>query len=72
METQQFKTTIKCSGCVAQVTPALNELLGENNWKVDVQNPDKVLTVNPISPVTASQIIEAISQTGFKAETIER
>ena len=72
METQQFKTTIKCSGCVAQVTPALYELLGENNWKVDVQNPDKVLTVNPISPVTTSQIIEAISQTGFKAETIER
>jgi hypothetical protein len=57
---------------VAQVTPALNELLGENNWQVDVQNPDKVLTVSPISPVSASQIIEAISKTGFKAETIEQ
>lgn len=71
METQQFKTTIKCSGCVAQVTPALNKLLGEHNWNVDIQNPDKILTVDPVSPVAASEIIEAVSNTGFKAEKIE-
>jgi copper chaperone len=46
MKTIQFKTNIKCSGCVATVTPGLNKTAGENNWTVDLQSPDKVLTVS--------------------------
>ena len=45
METTKFKTTIKCSGCVANVTPFLNDALGKDNWEVDYNNPSKVLTV---------------------------
>ena len=43
MEEIKLKTTIKCSGCIATATPFLNEAVGENNWTVDVQNPDMVL-----------------------------
>jgi copper chaperone len=46
METVKFKTSIKCMGCVATVTPYLNEAVGEHNWQVDLQSPEKVLTVN--------------------------
>lgn len=49
METIKFKTTIKCSGCVAKVTPFLNEALGEDNWEVDYNNPSKILTVVGLS-----------------------
>ena len=45
MEMIQFKTTIKCSGCVSKVTPFLNDVLGEDNWEVDYSDPSKVLTV---------------------------
>ena len=45
MKTLKFKTNIKCSGCVAKVTPYLNEALGEKTWEVDYNNPSKVLTV---------------------------
>ena len=66
METTKFKTTIKCSGCVAKVTPFLNEALGEDNWAVDYNNPAKVLTV--VGENDKAKIIEAVEKAGFKAE----
>jgi copper chaperone len=69
MKTVQFKTNIKCSGCVASVTPELNKAVGENNWKVDLQSPDKVLTVSVEEPDEAT-IREAVEKTGYKAEKI--
>lgn len=70
METLKFKTNIKCSGCVAQVTPGLNNTVGERNWNVDVQNPDKILTV-VADGVDSNTVLEAISKAGFKAEAVK-
>lgn len=69
METIQFKTTIKCSGCVATVTPGLNEAVGANNWQVDLQSPDKVLTVN-VSEDKEKDVIKKLQEAGYKAEKI--
>jgi copper chaperone len=66
METIKFKTTIKCSGCVANATPFLNEALGEDNWEVDFTNPAKVLTV--VGPNDAAKVIQAVEKAGYKAE----
>ena len=68
METIKFKTTIKCSGCVANVTPYLNEALGEKKWAVDINNPSKVLTFEGEPDETI--IIKAIEKAGYKAEKI--
>jgi copper chaperone len=68
METLKFKTTIKCSGCVATVTPFLNEAVGENNWQVDTNNPSKVLTIN--TETDQAKIIEAVQKAGYKAEKL--
>lgn len=38
METLQFKTNINCSGCVAKVTPELNETEGIWHWNVDTNS----------------------------------
>lgn len=70
METLKFKTTIKCAGCVAQVTPFLNNGVGENNWEVDVQNPDKVLTITSGKKLEKNAIIETVKEAGFKAELV--
>jgi copper chaperone CopZ len=69
METIQFKTNIKCSGCIAAVTPVLNELAGEDNWKVDLLSPDKVLTVST-EKANQQQIKKAIEEKGYKAENL--
>ena len=66
MQTNKFKTTINCSGCVAKVTPFLNEALGEDNWEVDYNNPAKLLTV--VGEKDKVKIIEAVEKAGFKAE----
>ena len=68
METIKFKTTIKCSGCVANVTPFLDEALGEGNWKVDTNDPSKILTVT--GDTSEEKIKEAVTKAGYKAELI--
>jgi copper chaperone CopZ len=70
METLKFKTSIKCSGCIAAVTPALNEKLGENNWNIELQTPEKVLTVATEQPVKAEEIVTVMQNAGYKAEKI--
>jgi len=69
MEKIQFKTNIKCSGCVATVTPHLNALAGVQQWEVDTANPDKVLTVL-VDGAKADQIKETVQQAGFQAEKL--
>jgi copper chaperone len=69
MEKIQFKTNIKCGGCVAQVTPHLNALEGVQKWEVDTANPNKILTV-VIDGVKASQIRETVQKAGFQAEKL--
>jgi copper chaperone len=68
MQTTQFKTTIKCSGCVANATPFLNEALGEDNWKMDTNDPSKILTV--IGESDQNKVIEAVEKAGYKAEKL--
>lgn len=69
MTTVQLKTNIKCGGCVATVTPFLNQAVGEGNWQVDTQNPDKVLTVTT-EGVSAEAVKAAVQQAGYKAEPL--
>jgi copper chaperone len=68
LETSKFKTTIKCSGCVAKATPFLNEAFGEDNWQVDTENPSKVLTV--VGEDDQTKIIQVVEKAGFKAERL--
>jgi len=70
METIQFKTNIKCSGCIAKVTPVLNETAGTDNWQVDIDNPAKILTVSA-NGLTEEVIKTAVEKAGFKAEKID-
>ncbi len=67
MKTVQFKTNIKCGACVATVTPFLNEAVGEGNWQVDTQSPNKVLTTENATVETVKQ---AIDKAGYKAEPL--
>lgn len=69
METLKFKTNIKCSGCIATVTPHLNNVKEISNWEVDTLNPDKVLTVNG-ADLDAAQIKDTLAKAGYQAEKI--
>ncbi len=66
MKTLKLKTNINCSGCVAKVTPSLNKTTGENNWQIDTQNPNKILTITG-EEVNKNEVIRAVEKAGFKA-----
>ncbi len=70
METFKFKTTITCSGCLAKVTPALNAVLGEDNWEVDVKTREKILTIASEDEVNPADVVKALEGVGYKAERI--
>ena len=67
MKTLVFKTNIKCSGCLARVTPALNNTKGIDKWNVNMLTPEKTLTVETES-LDAGDIIGIVEKAGFKAE----
>lgn len=69
METLKFKTNIKCTGCVAKVTPLLNNESEIEKWEVDIFNPEKILTVETRN-IDAQKVIETIEKARFKAEKL--
>lgn len=69
MKTLKFKTNIKCAGCLAKVSPSLNETAGEDNWEVDIHTPEKILTV-AADEMEESAIILAVKAAGFEAEKV--
>jgi len=69
MKTIEVKTNIMCGSCIAKVTPTLNEVIGENNWKVDTTNPKKILTVSSEN-LNETEVIKAVEKAGYKAEKL--
>lgn len=65
--TFKFKTNINCSGCVALVTPFLNEAEGICHWSVDTENNDKILSVHSLG-ITEEEVVHAVEKAGFKIE----
>lgn len=61
-----FKTNINCSGCIATVTPALDEVAGTGHWQVNTADRDKILTVD--APVSEQEIVKAVQNKGFRIE----
>lgn len=68
-KTLRFKTNINCGGCVASVTPALNEVEGIRHWEVDTQSSDKILTVHA-EGISEADVITAVQDAGFDIELL--
>ena len=69
MKTLTFKSNIKCGGCIATVTPFLNNNEEISKWTVDLTSPDKLLNVET-EKLEAKDVIDLLKQAGYKAETL--
>ena len=67
MSTFQFKTNINCGSCIKSVTPFLNELDNVDTWKVDTENPDKILSVE-LDDENISSVVDAVKKAGYNIE----
>lgn len=67
----QFKTNINCSGCIAKVTPFLNDAEGIQHWEVDTNNKDKILSVES-DGITEAEVMKKVQEAGFKIELLHQ
>lgn len=65
----QFRTNINCGGCIAKVKADLDAADGICEWKVDIANNEKILTVTSTG-ITEEEVIAIIRKKGFKAEPV--
>jgi copper chaperone CopZ len=68
-QTLKFKTNINCEGCLAKVTPFLDENKHIVNWEVDLTHDDRLLTIET-NNLMITDIIEVVNMAGYKAEEI--
>ncbi|MCB0624242.1 MAG: heavy-metal-associated domain-containing protein [Saprospiraceae bacterium] len=71
MRSLVFKTNINCNNCIRSVTGFLNEVGSIEKWEVDIENPDKLLTVQG-EQVTLEEVVNAVEEAGFDIEAVER
>lgn len=69
MEKIKFKSNFKCSGCVDKVKPILDAEKGIEKWEVDLNDSNKVLTVES-NDLNIDQLVKEIESVGFKIEKI--
>ena len=65
MNTLQFKTSLKCGGCVKAITPGLESLDKIENWKVDLESTDKVLEVHATEDIS-EEVIASVKKAGYQ------
>lgn len=70
MKSYLFKTSINCSGCLSRVKPILDKEPCINSWSVDLEHPDKVLTVTT-EDCEPADIMDIIDNAGFEIEEIK-
>lgn len=68
MEERRYRTSAKCNGCVSAITGKLDEIMGREDWNIDLKSPDRVLTVK--SDVAEEEIVSRVKGLGFKIERI--
>jgi len=69
MNTLKFKTNVKCGGCIATVTPYLNQVKGIVSWNVDTTDPLKIMTVET-EGISPEEITSVMKTAGYQAELI--
>ncbi|MGL1885180.1 MAG: heavy-metal-associated domain-containing protein [Reichenbachiella sp.] len=70
MKTVKYKTNINCGSCIKSVTPFLNELDNVDTWKVDTENPNKILQV-VLEDDNEEGVIDAVKKAGFEIEMVQ-
>lgn len=69
MQTLKFKTNIRCGGCVAKVKPALDAEKTISRWEVDLNSPERILTIEG-GIADTKVVVDALAGVGYKAELL--
>lgn len=70
MKILKFKTNINCNNCIASVTPFLNNVDSIDEWKVDIENPNKILEVES-DDGSVEDVTTAVTEAGFEIAELD-
>ncbi|MEM9834952.1 MAG: heavy-metal-associated domain-containing protein [Bacteroidota bacterium] len=65
---QEFKTNINCGSCVRSVTGFLDDVPGVTIWRVNTEDPRKILSVE--GQADTKKVIAAVQEAGFDIEPL--
>ena len=65
-----FKSTINCHNCESKVAPFLDNDPGIISWEVDLDHPERFLTVETDS-LDEDDITMLVRKAGYKLELVE-
>lgn len=66
-----FKSTINCHNCESKVAPFLDNEAGITSWEVDLEDPDRMLTVESDS-LDEDDITMLVRKAGYKLELVSK
>lgn len=69
MSKVKFKTNINCTGCLSKVSPVLNGERAIQNWEVDLEHQDRILTIET-AQLGIEDIQKLVGKLGFQANPI--
>lgn len=71
MELISYKTNIKNEMALQRLTPFLNWAVGSANWQLDLESPDRKLTVFSIGIINEIHVEDALHKAGFRALNLD-
>jgi copper chaperone len=73
METIEFKYRTNLHGpeCIDTITPYLDAVIGLKRWSVDMDDPERTLTVHVLDPGQTITVALVIEKAGYAAHLIE-
>lgn len=69
MSKYRFRTNLKCGGCIQSIRPYLESIRNIREWSVDLNDPDRILTVDS-DDLDPDMVIKAFAAAGYKAESL--
>jgi copper chaperone len=69
MKILHFKTNINCGNCIRAVSGFLDGAPTVEQWEVDTENPDKILTVQG-ADLSLDEVVQAVEEAGFAIEPL--
>lgn len=71
MELISYKTNIKSEKALLRVAPYLNQAVGSANWQLDLESPERKLTVFSPGIINEIHVEDAIHKAGFRALNLD-
>lgn len=69
MKQIKLKTDLSCKHCVMKVEPVLKAEQGVVSYSIDLENPDKTVTIES-DGANIDKLIQNIKKIGYNAEVI--